>query len=162
MAGKIKQRGIDMLTVQDLVGIEEIKQLKVRYWRAVDTKDFRLLRSVFAENCVVDFRDAMLARDDTKLWHDADKFCEDTGIATRGVITVHHGFPPEITVTSQREAEGVWPFEDLVWVEGNSSPLPFRRFRGWGHYHDCYCKTPAGWKIARTRISRLRIEAESA
>jgi hypothetical protein len=149
-----------MPTNLDLIAIEEIKQLKARYWRAVDTKDFQLLRSVFSDNGVVDFRDAMLARDDTKLWHDPDKFCEDTGLATRGVITIHHGFPPEISVTSEQEAEGVWPFEDLVWVKEPNPLLPFKRLRGYGYYREKYRKTTAGWKILSTYISRLHMEAE--
>lgn len=149
-----------MLTDLDLVGIEEIKQLKARYWRAVDMRDFQLLRSVFTADCVVDFRDAMLERDETKLWPDPDKFCEDTKLATRGIITVHHGFPPEISVTSEQEAEGIWPFEDLVWVNEPNPLLPFKQLRGYGHYREKYRKTTAGWKIQSMYISRLHMEIE--
>jgi SnoaL-like domain len=149
-----------VLTDSDLIGIEEIKQLKARYWRAVDTKDFQLLRTVFAAECVVDFRDAMLERDETKLWRDPDKFCEDTKLATQGVITVHHGFPPEISVTSEQEAEGVWPFEDLVLVSEPTLLLPFKRLQGYGYYRDKYRKTTAGWKIQNIYISRVHMECE--
>lgn len=148
------------MTERDLQAIEAIKQLKATYWRAVDTKDRPMLRSVLADDCVVDFRDAMGARNEAQLWRNADSFCTDTMAVTAGVVTVHHGFPPEIVVMASGEAEAIWPFEDLVWVEGSAFPLPFRRFRGWGHYHDRYRRTAAGWRIAHTTISRLRIETE--
>ena len=148
------------MTERDLQAIEAIKQLKACYWRAVDTKDSAMLHSVLAHDCLVDFRDAMGAHNEAQLWRTAERFCADTMAVTAGVVTVHHGFPPEITVTAPDEAEAIWPFEDLVWVEGTASALPFRRFRGWGHYRDRYRKTETGWKIARTTISRLRIETE--
>ena len=48
-----------MDALQRLVDIEEIKQLKARYWRCIDTKSFDELATVFAEDAVFDFRQAV-------------------------------------------------------------------------------------------------------
>ena len=37
-----------MNPLEKLIAIEEIKQCKARYWRAVDSKNFDLLRTVLA------------------------------------------------------------------------------------------------------------------
>jgi len=50
--------------------------------------------------------------------------------------------------------------EDLLWNDNPSAMMPFRRFHGWGHYHDAYRRTPEGWKIATTKITRIQIEGE--
>lgn len=44
--------------VEKLLAIEEIKQCKARYWRAIDSKDFDLLRTVFADDIVFDLSDS--------------------------------------------------------------------------------------------------------
>jgi hypothetical protein len=40
--------------VARLIAIEEIKQLKARYFRCMDTKDFVGLRTVFADDATFD------------------------------------------------------------------------------------------------------------
>jgi hypothetical protein len=145
----------------ELYAIEAIKNVKARYWRAVDTKDAALLRSVFCNPCLIDFRGSVGGEPtDAQMWHDPDRFCADMIASTVGIVSVHHGFPPEITVRSDDEASAIWPMEDLLWNENPSAMIPFRRFHGRGHYHDVYRRTPQGWMIATTKITRIRIEGE--
>ena len=42
--------------LQKLIDIEEIKNLKHRYFRAIDMADFDLLDNVFADNITIDYR----------------------------------------------------------------------------------------------------------
>ena len=42
--------------LQKLLDIEEIKNLKHRYFRAIDMADFDLLDSIFTEDITVDYR----------------------------------------------------------------------------------------------------------
>ena len=145
----------------ELHAIEAIKHVKARYWRAVDTKDAVLLRSVFCDPCLIDFRGSVGGEpSDAQLWRDPDRFCADMVASMVGLVTVHHGFPPEITILSVHEANAIWPMEDLLWNQKPSAALPFCHFHGWGYYHDAYRKTPDGWRIAETRIARIQIEAQ--
>jgi hypothetical protein len=69
------------------------------------------------------------------------------------VVTVHHGHMPELRLTSPTTATGVWAMEDeLWWPEGS----PIRHLHGYGHYHETYAKTPAGWRISSMRLTRLQ------
>ena len=73
------------------------------------------------------------------------------------VVTVHHGHMPEIEVTSPTTATGTWAMEDkLRWPEGS----PIKIMHGYGHYHETYTKVDGHWRIATTRLSRLRIDIE--
>lgn len=145
---------------EELRAIELIKALKARYWRGIDTRDQALLRGVFTDDAVTDFRDSTQSDDDSQLKRDPDAFVDDLFALLKGVVTVHHGHSPEISILSPSEATGIWPMEDWLWVEDEASPLPFRRLHGWGHYHETYRKTAIGWRIASTKLVRIRIETE--
>ncbi|WP_157215401.1 nuclear transport factor 2 family protein [Flavisphingomonas formosensis] len=145
---------------EELRAIEQIKALKARYWRGIDTRDRALLRGVFTDDAITDFRDSTQSDDDTQLKRNPDAFVDDLFALLNGVVTVHHGHSPEIALRSETEATGIWPMEDWLWVEDEASSLPFRKLNGWGHYHDTYRKTAIGWRIASTKLVRIRVEAE--
>ncbi|NIH80637.1 nuclear transport factor 2 family protein [Amycolatopsis viridis] len=130
-----------------LAAIEDIKQLKARYFRLMDTKDWTALREVFTDDAHMDI----------------DGFPRDGGDAITAFLskvltplrTVHHGHMPEITLISRDQASGVWAMFD--YVEFPSDGLP-RGFHGYGHYHDQYRVERGAWRIASTRVARLRID----
>jgi hypothetical protein len=51
-----KSKGFFMDGIVRLIAIEDIKQLKDRYLRALVMKDWKLLRSVFADDATLDYR----------------------------------------------------------------------------------------------------------
>lgn len=140
-----------------LQAIVEIRALKARYFRAIDTKDWALLRAQLTNDLVADFRESAGAHDEGLLTQDADAFVANVAATLEGVTTVHHGLMPEITLTGAREAKAIWAMNDRLWV-GEGSALPFRWLHGFGHYHDCYRKAQGRWLIAATRLSRVRVE----
>jgi len=147
-----------MDTLEKLLAIEEIKTTKARYWRGVDSQDAELLRSVFAVDAVIDTRDSVKAGQGEQ--RGREDFIAHLLKVFKGVVSAHQGHTPEITLTSATEATAIWPMEDRLWVEDAKSPLPFRKLKGWGHYHDTYRKTPDGWRIAYTRLVRIKVETE--
>lgn len=146
-----------MADTEGLCAIVEIKQLKARYFRAIDTKDWRLLREQVTDDLVADFRDSAGPADERLLTHGADAFIASVQATLAGVTTVHHGHTPEITLAGAREARAIWAMDDRLWVAEGSN-LPFRWLHGFGHYHDCYRKARGRWLIAATRLSRIRVE----
>jgi len=71
--------------------IESIKQLKARYFRAMDTKDWDAMRLVFADDVVMDTTESgggVLRGGDACI-----AFLRET---IGDVVTVHHGHTPEI------------------------------------------------------------------
>lgn len=45
-----------METLARLAAIEDIRQVKTRYWRGVDDGDSAMVRAILAPDCVLDYR----------------------------------------------------------------------------------------------------------
>jgi len=132
--------------------IEQIKQLKARYFRLIDTKDWDGLAAVFVADAEID-----MSGEGGGITHTFDAFKARLIDNLTGVITVHHGHMPEITLTSSTTATGVWSMEDkLWWPEG----APLKHLHGYGHYHERYGKGDDGWRIVAMTLTRLRRDLE--
>lgn len=132
-----------------LVAYEEIKQLKARYFRAVDTKDWALLAEVFAPDAVSGPNE----RGDVTQGLEA--ITERLRGALAEVQTVHQGHSPEIELTSPTTAKGIWAQEDRLWdfPAGSGGTV-----HGFGHYHDTYVKLDGRWQVESTKLVRIRVE----
>lgn len=138
-----------MDVTERLEAIEEIKQLKARYFRLMDLKKWDQWATVFAENCTLSYFD--------KMHHSRAEIVERVSAGLRDGITVHHGHTPEITVTSPGEASGIWAMAD--YNEFQSGPMGKGAFRGYGHYYETYVRHPIhGWQIASVRLEYIRVD----
>jgi uncharacterized protein (TIGR02246 family) len=127
--------------------IEAIKQLKARYFRTMDTKDWDGMRQVFADDVVTD-----TTASGGNVITGADEFIAFLRQTLADAVTVHHGHMPEIEITSPTTATGIWALEDRVrWAAGG--------IHGFGHYHETYVKTDE-WRIASLTLTRLRMDPE--
>jgi hypothetical protein len=147
-----------MEPAERLMATEEIKQLKARYFRCMDTKDWSGFEQVFAADAVMDMSSEM--RDQTTRGGITRGGAQIAGMVRTvvgPVVTVHHGHMPEIEITSPTTASGVWAMEDkLRWPEGS----PVRTMHGYGHYHETYERTEDGWRIKTITLTRLRVDTE--
>lgn len=78
----------------------------------MDTKDWAGLESVFAPDLVADFRESSLERSEPLLTEGAAKYVANLAPLLQHVVTVQHGHSPEIEITSDTTATGVWAMED--------------------------------------------------
>ena len=150
--------------LQRLIAIEELKQLKARYFRGVDTKDAALLRSVFTDDAIADYRGAAtdprsgvnaIPGNTEAVVEGADAIVNGIMTSVKGLTTVHHGHLSEFELLSDTEATGIIPMVDrLTMPEG----APIVSLDGWGHYHETYRKESGAWKIARLKLTRLRVD----
>jgi uncharacterized protein (TIGR02246 family) len=134
-----------LTTVMD--DIEAIKQLKARYFRTMDTKDWAAMRQVFTDDVVMDTTESGGGRIEG-----ADDFMAFLEETLGAVITVHHGHMPEIELTSPTTASGIWAMEDELWWPDGS------HLHGYGHYHETYEKVGGAWRIASSTLTRLRMD----
>lgn len=125
--------------------IEAIKQLKARYCRYLDTKDWQAWRALFADDFLSDTSPA-----GGKVIAGADDFVAFTRKSLRSQPTVHQVHAPEITLTSPTTARGIWALEDVVRFG------PGVNLRGYGHYTETYEKIDGDWRITSSTLSRLR------
>jgi hypothetical protein len=136
-------------TLETLVAVEEIKQLKARYFRYVDTKQWDLLPSVFTQDCTFGFEGVVPGQ--VSRYESVEDFVEGLKVILGDVTSVHHGHSPEITLSGPHAATGIWAMTDLL-----ERPLghPLSSFTGYGHYFEDYRKEDA-WRIASVYLSRL-------
>jgi hypothetical protein len=144
-----------------LEAIEEIRALKARYCRAMDTKDWAALQAVFAPDALFDMRsgagEAASARD---VYRGAETIVAFMRASVEPLVTAHHVFAPEIDILSEGRASAVWAMQDLL-IAPADTPLPFRRLYGAGHYHETYVRLQGRWVIQSLRLSRLHVETHS-
>jgi hypothetical protein len=130
-----------------LADVEAIKQVKARYLRSLDTKDWAGLRLMLADDMVMDTSAA-----DGTVVTGADAIVRFLLKVVGDVITVHHAHMPEIELTSATTARGIWAMEDMLrWPGG-------RQMHGYGHYHETYERAGDGWRIKTLTLTRLRVD----
>jgi hypothetical protein len=148
---------MDSLAV--LVAIEEIKQLKARYFRLMDTRDFDAMAFVFCRDARFDCTEGSVVT--------------SVGGASRGAVgpitqgraniiswirssfanatSVHHGHCHEVTIDSATEAHGIVAMEDYIRDLSRETLL----LHAAGHYHERYRHEDGEWRIAQTKLTRL-------
>ncbi|WGM47467.1 Bile acid 7-alpha dehydratase [Brevundimonas sp. NIBR10] len=134
-----------MTDIQDWIAICEVK---ARYCRLMDTKQWDAWRDLFTEDYELDVSEAggpppIKGR------------TEALGMAMSFVlpaITVHQVHCPEITINGDT-AEGIWAMQDRV-VFGPQGPS----LSGFGHYHDRFRRLDGVWKISASKLTRLHVD----
>jgi uncharacterized protein (TIGR02246 family) len=127
--------------------IEAIKQLKARYCRTMDTKDWPAMRRVFTDDVTMDTTDS-----GGNVMTGADDFLTFLVQAIGDVVTVHQCHTPEIELTSPTTATGIWAMEDLLRFADGSE------LHGYGHYHETYRAREGDWRISSSTLTRLRMD----
>ena len=145
-----------MTSDNELAEKDAIKELKARYFRHLDTKNWDEWRKVFTDDVVVrvDLTPSKLGEQGIPSPNPpgADAFVSLNRKRLADYVTVHHGHMPEITLTGPQTATGIWAMEDIVEPPGG------RVMRGYGHYHEEYRKVGGEWRIARLYLKRIRVD----
>src|SRR5262249_29183349 len=130
---------------------EAIKELKSRYFRLMDTKQWDEWALVFTEDCVMEVPEAGTAYDGRL------EIVTRVSAILASARTCHHGHMPEIEFTGEDSAKGMWAMFDYVeWPEQDDGTRA--GFQGYGHYREDYVRENGEWRIARTRLERLRVD----
>ena len=131
-----------MITV--LQDIEAIKKLKAKYWRCVDKKLWSELEEVFAEDATADYGPDLQFQGRKAIM----QFLKDS-LGAESMQTAHGGHNPEIEITGDTTARGIWALQDYLIMAPNNKMV------GLGHYEDEYVKINGQWKKKSTKITRL-------
>jgi len=152
-----------MNDVDRLIAIEKIKQIRAKYFRGVDSADAELVKSILAEDCVLDYtgcctdpksgRDFIPAMNVVLKGRDAWR---SDGMSRLGIVSVHQGHHCQIDITGDTTASGIWAMTDRLYFPPGHA---FSLMTGYGHYEDTYEKIAGEWKLKTTHITRLRVEA---
>lgn len=143
-----------MEPIDQLLATEAIKQAKAWYFYGLDQRDWAI------------WRDRVWTADGRLEVPEADMVVQplETVIgwvaeATADQVSVHHGHTPIIDFVSDTEAKVIWAMEDRLY-RSDEHPLAggARYLHGFGHYHETYVSTPAGWRLQTSCLTRLRVE----
>jgi hypothetical protein len=129
--------------IQRCLDVEEIKQLKARYFRCIDRKLWSEWPSIFAEDVVTCGQGFEI--------RGCQPIMEFTRERLEGATTVHHGHTLELWFDDERNAHGIWAMQDIVQFDGSGAR---EGFWGYGHYEDRYIRLDEGWRIARCELVR--------
>ncbi len=141
----------DAPRVQQLLDLEAIRALKARYFRTLDRKDWTGFGAVFAPDAVLEVPEADMVVEGR------DAIVDSVSGALEGTRTVHHGHMPELALTGPDTASGIWAMAD--YVEWSAGPDGQRvGIQGYGHYVEVYVRHDGQWRIARSRLDRLRVD----
>lgn len=128
----------------DLHTCFDIEQVKSRYCRLIDAKDWAGVAEVLTEDVVLDLgggdqmppivgRDAALAA---------------VRESVADAVTVHQVHSPEFHIDGD-DALVVWAAQERVkWDNGTA-------LTAYGHYHDRWVRGESGWRIAELRLTHL-------
>ena len=134
-------------TLEEMNDWVAICELKARYCRLLDAKEWDAWRDLFVDDFVSDTSEAA-----GKYIQGADEFVAfvrgTLGKPSR--VTAHQVHNPEIELTSANTATGIWALEDVVRMN------PFFNVHGRGQYHETYEKIDGRWYIRSSRLTRLR------
>ncbi len=127
-----------------------IANLKARYCRHLDTKDWAGYASLFTEDVVIDTTGSGGPR-----MEGLDAAVASIRASLDAATTVHQVHAPEIEIDGD-EARAVWAMQDrLTWPNG-------RKIDGAGHYHERYVREDGAWKIAESRLTRLFVDMQAS
>jgi hypothetical protein len=126
--------------VAALEDVEALKQLKYRYWRFLDCKQFDDLAALFipeATTCYSSGKYEFNGRDAIM------SFLREALGPARGSVTIHHGHHPEIALTGPDSATGTWALYNYMF-----NPRENRGIRIGAYYEDRYVRRDGVWLFA--------------
>ena len=140
--------------VQQLKDVQAIKELKSRYFCAMDTKDWEAMEATMAPDIETSYSDGKLVFHGPK---EITNYLAETMPKTE--ITLHQGHNPQIWFESDTVAYGKWYLQDdLLFDKGDT--YEGLEIRGSAIYTDKYVKIDGQWLIQDTVY--LRIFEESS
>lgn len=138
--------------LDQLLAIEAIHQLKARYCRFVDTKQWQRLKQLFTADTRCDGFGSVPDGTDPETFVDviADRLAQ--------AITIHHVQAPEIVFSTPERARGIWSMMDYVDFQ-TADPSVGRGWIGWGYYEEEYVRIDGVWLFSYMRLTRQRMDA---
>jgi 3-phenylpropionate/cinnamic acid dioxygenase small subunit len=124
---------------------QDISDLLVRYATGIDRRDWPLFRTVFTDDCELDYGEI-------GTWHGVDAVTDfmDTTHAMAG-HTLHRLTNQAITLDGDNASARTY-IDAVIMFGDNQSGV-----NAWGFYDDEIVRTTDGWRIARRRFTQVRI-----
>jgi hypothetical protein len=142
---------MDQEKLQQLLDYKEIVELKARFGRLADVKDWAAFADLFSPDATFDLGTG-------ELMHGGESYACAVRDMLEGATSIHRFLMPEITFVSATEATGIWMLND--YVEWQPDPVTGERvgFKGYAREYETYRKIDGAWKIASWRLRYDRFD----
>lgn len=148
-----------MDALQTLLTLEEIRAVKARYCRLLDSKDWNGFAALFTEDAVMDVSEDTGHPPITGI----PAIIAQVRFAVDHAASSHQVHSPEITLEGRDLAHGLWAMQDRVVWQAGRLPIPgIGSITGYGQYHETYRCEGGVWKIAALRLSRFHVDMHAA
>ena len=138
----------ELSDLERLIAIEEIRQLKARRIRALDTKDWATYEALHAPDHVSE-------NEGERRWEGAKANTARLAEIQKDKVSCHHVHSAEINLLSPKSATGIWAMEDWIWWKQGEED---HWMHGFGFYHETYEKRDGRWVFTSRRLKRLKVE----
>lgn len=135
------------MSVQTISDRDAICEVKARYCRLLDTKQWDAWAELFTEDLVMDTSEA--GGPPPVIGRDAAIRMVRQSIET--ARTAHQVHTPEINLAGDR-AEVIWAMQDRVVFDSGHGLV------GYGHYTETYVKRDGVWKVSHSKLTRLHVD----
>jgi hypothetical protein len=124
---------------------QDISEVLLRYATGIDRRDWSLFRTVFTEDCDLDYGDI-------GAWQGVDAVVEFMRQAHSAAgHTLHRLTNQDIAIDGDRAAARTY-VDALIMLADNKSGV-----NGIGYYDDEVVRTAAGWRVTRRRFTTVRV-----
>lgn len=144
------------MDLSQLSALEEIRFVKARYCRFIDTQQWEAFALLFVKDARLTFYDvdgAALHR-----FTDLQQFLASTIETLSGARSIHQVHNSEIEIDPPGFASAIWSMEDRI-CYAHRAQRAFRDLHGFGHYYETLQLTHGKWLIKTLELKRtfLRI-----
>jgi hypothetical protein len=137
--------------LQEMHDYKQIVELKAKFVRTADAKDWNGYREVFGDDGVYDFGGGFTL-------HDGQAFVDAVAGQLEGAVSVHRAFLPVITFESPTKAKGEWAVNDYIEFQPDPTTGERAGFNGFGYEYETYQKIAGAWKITDWRVHYIRMD----
>jgi 3-phenylpropionate/cinnamic acid dioxygenase small subunit len=124
---------------------QDISELLVRYATGIDRRDWALFRTVFTDDCELDYGEI-------GVWNGIDAVAEFMEqVHAMAGYTMHRLSNLAITVDGDKAGARTY-IDGLIMAGDNKSGV-----NAIGFYDDEFVRTDVGWRIARRRYTQVRL-----
>ena len=137
--------------LQQMLDYKEIIELKARFARTADAKDWRGFRDVFHSEGSYDFGGGYVVEG-------GDAFVAEVEKQLENGRSLHRFILPEITFLSPTKATGEWVLNDYIEWTPDPATGERRGFQGYAREKETYLKIDGTWKIAEWSVRYERMD----
>jgi 3-phenylpropionate/cinnamic acid dioxygenase small subunit len=126
---------------------DDIAAVLLRYATGIDRRDWQLFRSIFTEDCELDYGEI-------GAWKGADAVTEFMRATHELAGHTMHRLTNQVIAVDGDTAVARTYVDALIMLADNSSGV-----NAAGFYDDEFVRTEEGWQIARRRFTQVRVAA---